>query len=431
MRSLISPPFHAVLDSIEAGEHQQYWLKGGRGSTKSSFVSLALAHGITQHPGTHGLALRKVKDNLASSVAAQLLWAIDMLGQTELWKSKVSPLELEYLPTGQKIYFRGADEPSKIKSIKLRNGYFRWIWFEEFDQFDGEDEVRKILQSLIRGGDRFSVFCSYNPPKSANNWTNAAAMEPRKGRLVHHSDYRDVPPDWLGSAFIADAEELRQRKDISYRHEYLGEVTGTGGAVFDNLTLRAITDEEIARFANHYRGLDFGFAVDPTSYHVYNYERASQRLYCYHEFYAAGAKYDQIAEAIQSENVLNGTVTADSAEPRSIAELQDRDINIVGAVKGPGSVEHGIKWMQDLDEIVIDPARCPNAAREYKGYEYAKDKHGNFRADFPDRDNHSIDDGRYACEDIAQPDPNNTPASAKGHRIGTAHHKKQQGKRFA
>ena len=172
--------------------------------------------------------------------------------------------------------------------------------------------------------------------------------------------------------------------------------------MFDNVKLRPITDEEIARFATVQRGLDFGYAVDPTSYHAYAYERALKRLYCYHEFYAAGAKYDQIAAAIQRENRVNGTVTADSAEPRSIAELRDRGINIVAAVKGSGSVEHGIKWMQDLDEIIIDPVRCPNAAREFSGYEYVQDRNGNFRADFPDRDNHSIDDGRYACEGSAR-----------------------------
>jgi len=396
LRALIAPPFHTVLDDLERNETRQYWLKGGRGSCKSSFVSLAIVHGIQTHPDTHAMVLRKIADNLASSVYTQLLWAIDMLGTADQWKAGKSPLELTYLPTGQRVYFRGADEPSKIKSVKLRTGYWRYIWFEEFDQFAGEEEQRNVLQSLMRGGDTFSVFCSYNPPRSVQSWTNAASIEPVTGRLVHHSTYEQVPPEWLGSAFIEAAESLRQRKPLAYEHEYMGTPTGSGGQVFDNLEIREIPDDELSRMANLHRGLDFGYAVDPTAYVVYN-----------------------------------GIVIADSAEPRSIAELNDRGLWIEPARKGAGSVEHGILWLQGLDKIVVDPARCPNTARELTLYEYARDRQGNFRADFPDRDNHTIDALRYATEDIAQPEADNKPVSAKGHRISTAQHKRQQGKRFA
>jgi PBSX family phage terminase large subunit len=250
----------------------------------------------------------------------------------------------------------------------------------------------------------FTVIYSLNPPKSANNWANVALQNALNNpdALVHHSTYLDVPPEWLGSQFIREANRLKETKPRAYDHELMGEVTGTGGQVFDNVTLRAITNEEISHFANHYRGLDFGYAVDPTCYLAMDCEKALKRLYVYHEYYKQGAKYDAIAEAIRKENATRGTVTADSAEPRSIAELQDRGINIIGAQKGQGSVEHGVKFLQDLDEIIIDPARCPNAAREFTGYEYVQDRHGNFRADFSEKDNHTIDAARYACERISK-----------------------------
>jgi phage terminase large subunit len=394
-----------VCDAVYYGDYTHYVLKGGRGSCKSSFASLQIVAGIQENPGTHAVILRKVAENLYDSVYQQMLWAIDILGQRPMWKASKSPMSLTYLRTGQKVLFRGADEPHKIKSIKAQSGYFKFVWFEETDQFDGEEEVRVILQSLMRGGDRFTVFYSYNPPRSVSSWVNSWAATEEPGRLVHHSSYRTVPREWLGDQFFVEAEALQARKPLAYAHEYDGIATGTGGQVFDNVTIRPITDEEIARFDYLYRGLDWGFSVDPTVYIVACYQKAHRRLYIHHEWYAVGAKYAAIAEAIREENVSNKMIACDSAEPRSIAELEDRGLSCNGAKKGPGSVEHGLHWLQDLDEIIIDPHRCPNAAREFTGYEYDRDRHGNFKAQFPDKDNHTIDAVRYALEDVMTVDP--------------------------
>lgn len=201
LTKLIAPSFYGVHHDIKAGRHTHYWLKGGRGSTKSSFISVEIILGMMQDAAANALVLRKVAVNLKDSVYEQLLWAIEALGVENLWQAKLSPLQLSYLPTGQRILFRGADEPKKIKSTKFRKGYCKYIWYEEADEFAGMQEIRTINQSLMRGGSSFFVFYSYNPPKSQSNWVNRECLQPKANRLVHTSDYRRVPPAWWGCVF--------------------------------------------------------------------------------------------------------------------------------------------------------------------------------------------------------------------------------------
>lgn len=399
LNGLIAPGLKEVHRDIRAGRHVHYWLKGGRGSTKSSFIGLQIVLGIIKDPLANAIALRKVGVTLGTSVYSQIQWAIDSLQVQDFFRPYKSPPGFIYLPTGQQIVFRGADDKAKIKSIKLPHGYFKFGWYEELDEFDGMEEVRNINQSLMRGGEVFQFFYSYNPPKSVNNWANAEANVARPDRMVHHSDYRTVPRHWLGEQFFREAEILRETNEKAYRHEYLGEATGTGGAVFENVELRTITDEEISRFDKLYSGLDWGYSIDPTSWGKMNYYAPTKTLNIFDEYYKVEASYDNIADAIKPRT-KRLKVTADSAEPRSIDELKKRGIYIVGAKKGPDSVDHGVKWLQGLTKIVIDPVRCPNTAREFTGYEYERDRHGNFKAGYPDKDNHSIDMTRYAMESV-------------------------------
>ena len=401
LSSCIAPAFYPVHAAVKNDRCTHYWLKGGRGSTKSSFVALEIVLGIMEHPDTNAVALRKVGLYLKDSVYEQLVWAIDKLGVAHLWEQRISPMALIYLPTGQRILFRGADKPKKIKSTKVSKGYIRYIWYEECDEFLGKGELDTINQSLMRGGSRFDIFYSYNPPKSQTNWINreVETQKLRRDTLVHHSDYRSVPPIWLGDPFLQEAEELQRTNEARYRHEYLGEVTGTGGEVFQNVTLREITAEEHASFDHIRRGLDWGYGPDPFVYIALHYDRKRRRLFIYYEFYKHRASFDEIAREIKKENPERREVTAESAEPRSNDELKSRGIRISPAKKGPGSVEHGISWLQDLDEIVIDPVACPNAAREFSGYELERTADGTaFKSGYPDKDNHTIDATRYACE---------------------------------
>lgn len=401
LADLIARPFYPVHWDIKDGLHTHYWLHGGRGSTKSSFVSLEIILGVMQHDGANAICYRKVKETLKDSVFAQLLWAIDALGVSDYWRVTQSPMQLVYVPGDRRIYFRGLDYAKKSKSIKPRNGYFRYIWFEELDEFAGMEEVRSVIQSVMRGGERFSVFYTFNPPKSARSWVNDEASTPAPDRFVHHSDYRGVPRDWLGEAFIAQAEHLREVRPDAYAHEYLGEVTGTGTEVFRNLTFREITDDEIARFPELLRGLDFGYASDPAHYTVCHYDGTRRRLYILHELHALRLSNAQLAEAIKAEMALHGRgrVCCDSAEPKSIDDLYMLGVPAYGAYKGAGSVKWGMKFLaEEIEEIIIDPVRCPNTRREFYEYELEIDPHGNVIPEFPDKNNHSIDAVRYGCE---------------------------------
>lgn len=350
-------------------------------------------------PKANAVVLRKVKETLKDSVFEQLIWAIEKLQVSDYWDIKHNPMELTYIPTGQKILFRGADKPKKIKSTKVSKGYIKFIWYEEVDEFNGMEEIRMINQSLMRGGEQYVVFYTYNPPNSIRSWVNEEVLIDREDRKVHHSTYLTVPREWLGEQFFIEAEHLKKVNEKAYRHEYLGEVTGTGGEIFTNVTARKITDEEIKTFDRIKRGLDFGYAVDPLHYSVCHYDKTRRRLYIFYEIHQVGLSNRKAAELIKKENTANGWITADSAEPKSIAELKEYGLRVKPAKKGPDSVEYGIKFLQDLEEIIIDPERCPNTLREFLNYELEKDSNGNFKANYPDKNNHSIDAVRYALED--------------------------------
>lgn len=399
LTNIIAPSFYEVHKDIKNNKYTHIWLNGGRGSTKSSFIAIEIILNMMKdaQEGVYSntVALRKVGLYLKDSVYEQLIWAIDILGVSSYWDYKTSPTTLTYLPTGQKILFRGADKPKKIKSIKFSKGYCKYVWYEEVDEFSGMEEIRMINQSLMRGGEKFLVFYSYNPPQSTSNWVNAEVQLTREDRLVHHSTYLTVPREWLGEQFIVEAEHLKATKPTSYAHEYLGEVTGTGGEVFRNVKCRPITDKEILEFSNTRRGMDFGYAVDPFAYIGMNYDRKYKRLYIYQEIYQVNLSNTKAIELIKAINKNNEQIIADSAEPKSIHEFIQHGLRVIGAKKGPDSVEYGIKFLQDLEEIIIDDIRCPNAAREFLSYELEKDANGNFKAGYPDINNHAIDAARY------------------------------------
>lgn len=396
LSKLIAPVYYSLHNDIKKELHTYYWLKGGRGSAKSSFISIEIILGIMKDPNANAAALRRVGLYIKDSVLSQLEWAIDALGVGNVWRKKLSPPELIYIPTGQRIVFRGADDPKKIKSTKFKKGYCKYIWYEEAAEFEGIEGIRNINQSLMRGGSRFIVFFSYNPPKSQRSWVNSEVLDEREDKKVHHSCYLDIPKEWLGDAFIAEAEHLKKTKPEIYKHEYLGEVTGTGGEVFTNLTIRKITDEEISNFDNISRGLDWGFASDPLHYTVNHLDVTRRKLYIFFEIHQIGLTNRQAAEEIKKENKSNKIVICDSAEPKSIAEINSYGVRAVGAKKGPDSVEYGIKHLQDLDEIIIDPVRCPATAKEFYEYELEEDGNGEFIPKFPDKNNHSIDATRYS-----------------------------------
>lgn len=396
----VAKPFLAVHRDVKAHGHTYYICGGGRGSTKSSYISQEILLLMMQHRDCNAVILRKVANTLRNSVYRQMEWALDTLHLNAFWKKTVNPMEFVRRSTGQKILFLGVDDKSKLKSLKMPHGYVGIVWFEELDQFSGPEEIRSVNQSLLRGGPVFWCFGSYNPPQSANNWVNEEMLLDQPDRLVHHSDYRSVPADWLGAQFLEDADRLRRRNERAYRHEYLGEVTGTGGTVFENVRERAITAAEIESFDRLHYGLDFGFAVDPLAFVCMHYDRKREILYIFDEIYEPKLTNSRAAAMIRGKMTESGYVRADSAEPKSIRELSELGVRIYGARKGPDSVDYGIRWLQSLDEIVIDKRRCPNTYREFVGYEYERNREGQFISAYPDKNNHAIDAVRYGCEDL-------------------------------
>ena len=404
----IASSFADINRAIDDREYREYYLEGGRGSTKSSFISEKIIELLENNPNMCAVVLRKVKDTLKDSVFAQLEWAIDTLSETypglkDRYKLTKSPLEITNTKTGQVIYFRGADDYGKIKSLKTpKDMYVGITWYEEFDQFAGMMEVRKINQSLIRGGNDFIQFYSYNTPASSQHFVNIEKIVPKDSRIVHLSDYRSVPKKWLGQAFIDEAEFLKGVNEKLYRNEYLGEMTGVGGNVFENVELRDITDNEIATFDYTYQGLDFGWFPDPLAWTKCHYNPAKKELYIFDEFVVNKMSNADVWEYLKNEKGVSedDLIIADSAEPKSIGDFRMYGACMKGAEKGPGSVEYSMKWLSSLAKIVIDVKRCPISAQEFSTYEFQQDKDGNYISGYVDANNHCIDSVRYALNNI-------------------------------
>lgn len=396
---IINPNFHSFWKAINSDKYLFHVLKGGRASAKSTHVAIWLIYAMMKFPVTT-LCVRKVANTLSDSVFEQLKEVIEILGVSHLWKIQKSPLQLVYIPRGNKIIFRGADDPAKIKSIKASRFPIAFCWFEELAEFKTEEEVSVIVNSVLRAelpkGLTYKVIYSYNPPKKKQSWVNKK-FETQfipGNTFVHFSTYLDNP--YISKAFIEEAEEVKKRNEFKYRWEYLGEPIGSGVVPFSNLEFREITKEEVKEFDNIRQAVDFGYSVDPMAFVRLHYNKKHRKIYIFGEIYRVKMSIRELAEKIKANRWNDTIVYCDAAEPRSIAELREHGIKAIKAHKGPGSIEHGENWLDDLEAIVIDPKRCPNTAREFENIDYQIDKEGNTIPRLEDKDNHSIDAVRYA-----------------------------------
>lgn len=417
--------YDEVLEDVLDHKHSRYVFPGGRGSTKSSFVGgICIPLLIVSNPNIHALCFRKIGNTIQTSIFPQVIWGIYQLGLEDLFtipKNYSTPIV--YKSTGQRIYFMGLDDPNKVKSVKPPFGYIGITWFEELDQFAGEAELRKVTQSTKRGGQIFWDFRTFNPPISKNNWANEYVedLESRqvKNTLVVRNTYLDVPEDWLGPEFLEEAQELKEKNERAYIHEYLGVAIGTGGDVFPNVEdldmskMIPITDAYgnvkyekplYETFDNIYNGIDWGFARDPFRFVKIHFDRNHLDLYIYEEHTALKTRNEDVFQELFEERKLvrkDELITADSAEMKSIADFKAYGAFIRPADKGPDSVRYGIKWLQGLRHIYIDKRRCPETYKEFTQYEYEQDRDGNFISAYPDENNHSIDATRYALQKYA------------------------------
>ena len=428
MKDTIIPMYKDVLKDVLQHNHTHYVFKGGRGSTKSSQISVEIPLIMLSNPDVHCVVFRKVGNTIKNSVWSQVVWGIEKLGLTSLFhipKSISSPIVLK--STGQMILFVGLDDPNKVKSIKPPFGYIGITWFEELDQFSGEKEIRKVLQSTMRGGEKYWDFRSFNPPISNLNWANQYAIDAmaRKNTLVVSNTYLDVPSEWLGQAFLDEAEDLKESNPRAYQHEYLGIPVGTGGSVFENVEPLYMSDEFISHFDNIYNGIDWGWFPDPFAFSKVHFDPSKRNLYIFAEFRANKmSNKDTFTKlyrelTIYSDEFLEKSseydnnirqhffldtdeiVTADSAEPKSISDYKSfGGYGCRPAEKGPDSITYSMKWLQSLNHIYIDPNRCPATLKEFVEYEYERDKDDEIVSGYPDANNHNIDAVRYALERV-------------------------------
>lgn len=401
MSALVAPSFYGAHTAIRKRTHTSFWLKGGRGSTKSSFVAIQILRGIIADPDANAIAFRKVGETLRDSVLSTFVWAIEKMQMTHLFRVMTSPAKIIYIPTGQEIILKGLDKAIKLKSIRPKKGYFKFLWFEEGSEFDGPDEMRSVQQSVLRGGPVFFDFVTYNPPNDPNSWINEEYRKRQKlkDHFCHHSTYLDIPRDWLGPRFLQIAEELERDNFILFQHEYLGEEIGrTDSIIFGANTVVRDFDIEEA-WAGPYYGADFGFADDPNTLlkmYLDDTPGRRKRLYIREEAYGNRVLLDDMP-------ALYGTVTGskkhkiygDNSRPETIAHLKGKGFDIEGAEKGDGSVEEGIVYLQAC-EIIIHPS-CVHTKQEARLYCFKVDRLTlDVTKTIVDKHNHCWDAIRYA-----------------------------------
>ena len=400
---LIPKPFHPTWRAALDPNILNVVEKGGRGSGKSSDIAIIISQLLMRFP-VNAVGIRYVDNTLEQSIFEQMKWAIEIQGVSHLFKVNKSPMRITYLPRGNYMIFRGAQNPERLKSLKDARFPFAIGWIEELAEFKNEDEVTTITNSLLRGelddGLFYKFFFSYNPPKRKQSWVNKkyeTSFQPEH-TFVHHTDYRDNP--YISKAFIQEAESTKQRNEKRYEWEYLGKAIGSGVVPFDNLQVTAgsITDEMAANFDNIRSAVDFGYATDPLAFVRWHYDKKRNGIYAIDEYYGQKISNRELAKWLNNKGYQSDVIFADSAEPKSIAELRSEHgiKRITGVKKGPDSVEYGEQWLDDLDFICIDPLRTPNLAREFENIDYQTDRDGNPKPRLEDKDNHTIDSTRYA-----------------------------------
>lgn len=371
-------------------------VKGSRRSKKSKTMALWTIYNLMKYPESNMLVVRKTYRTLKDSCFTELKWAIKRLMVEKQWTVKESPLEMTYIPTGQKIYFRGLDDPLKITSIAVEVGVLSWMWIEEAYEITKEEDFDTLAESMLGDcppGLFKQITLTFNP-WNEKTWLKKRFFDnPDEDTLAITTNYKCN--EWLSEADISVFEKMRKRNPRRYQVAGLGDWGIVDGLIYENWREQSFTLDGIKNCKSAF-GLDFGYTNDPSAFFVGFVDLDNRRLYVWDEFYEKGMSNRDIYTTIAHYGYSKERITADSAEPKSIDELKGMGLRISGARKGKDSVLNGIQWIQDF-EIIIHP-RCVNFITEISNYTWDTDKFGNKLNRPIDAFNHLMDAMRYALE---------------------------------
>ena len=395
------------------GGYNKFWhfkgryrvCKGSRASKKSTTTALNIIKRMMEYPDANTLVVRKVFRTLKDSCFTQLKWAIHRLGVDAHWEVKESPLEMTYRPTGQKIYFRGLDDPLKVTSITVEHGYLCWCWIEEAYEISNEKDF-DMLDESIRGaippetGLFKQITLTFNP-WNEHHWIKARFFDrPDPQVLALTTNY--LCNEWLDAADLLVFETMKKNNPRRYRVAGLGDWGIVDGLIFENWEEQVFSVEEIRKVPGIKSafGLDFGYTNDPAALFCGLVDKATKTIWVFDEIYKTGMSNENIADAVKRAGYAKERIRADCAEPKSIDRLYTLGlIHIRESRKGRDSVNNGIDYLQDY-HIIIHP-KCVNFITEISNYTWDTDTKTGKRLNIPIDDfNHLMDAMRYALEDI-------------------------------
>jgi len=419
---------HINLPKIVGKGYRKFWkfrgryrvVKGSRRSKKSKTCALWYIYYMMKYPQANTLVVRKTYRTLKDSCFTELEWAIKQLKVEHLWHVKESPLEMTYIPTGQKIHFRGLDDPLKTTSMAVKVGVLCWMWIEEAYEITSEKDFDTLAESILGDcppGLWKQITLTFNP------WSDKTWIKKRffdvsdPDILAMTTNY--MCNEWLSPADLKEFERMKKQKPRRYKVAGLGEWGVTDGLVYENWTEQYFTlitkteflklDEAEQKQKNYVFkdnldsafGLDYGYTNDPTAFFCGFLSLSENKLYVWDEMYKKGLSNRAIYEEIKDMGYVKERIIADSAEPKSNDELKGLGLTrISGAKKGKDSVMNGIQWIQDL-KIIIHP-RCVNFLMEISTYQWKKDKFDKKLNEPEDDNNHLMDAMRYALERFIQ-----------------------------
>lgn len=395
------------LPDIVGKGYKSFWnfrgryrvVKGSRASKKSKTAALWFIYNLMKYSGSNLLVIRKTYRTLKDSCFTDLQWACQRLKCSRYWDFKLSPLEATYKPTGQKILFRGLDDPLKVTSITVPVGSLCWGWIEEAYELTSEEDFNTLDES-IRGELPAGLWKQWTitfNPWSERHWLKKRFFDVKDDENILAITTNYLCNEWLDSSDLRLFEDMKKRNPRRYEVAGLGTWGIVDGLVYENFRIQDFDLSDIGN-AETVSGLDFGFTNDPTAFFVGFVDKENRRLFVWDEIYEKGMSNKRVYERIDALGYRKNRIIADCADPKSIAELARLGLKIHGSKKGADSIRAGVQFIQDF-EIIIKP-RCVNFITEIQNYQWDKDKFGNSINKPIDDFNHLMDAMRYAMEPI-------------------------------